>query len=79
MRELSQIEDSPRDIGALIKEVHADIEKECVDLIATKLLEWALPKIKRGVVRGLPEHYKGELLKRQFEDETLLEPGLGGA
>jgi len=79
LRELSQIEDSPRDIGALIKEVHADIEKECVDLIATKLLEWALPKIKRGVVRGLPEHYKGELLKRQFEDETLLEPGLGGA
>jgi hypothetical protein len=67
LRERGQIEDSPRDIGLLIKEVQADIEKECMELIAEKLAEWALPQIRRGVVRGLPEHYKEELLKRQFE------------
>lgn len=67
LREVGQIEDSPRDIGLLIKETQADIEKECLDLIAQKLSEWALPQIRRGVVRGLPEWYKDELVKRQFE------------
>lgn len=68
LREAGTIEDSPRDIGALIKEVHADIDKECLDLIAERLLSWALPQIKRGVAHGLPEHYKDELLKRQFSE-----------
>lgn len=67
LRDAGQIEDSPRDIGLLIKETQADIEKECMELIAEKLAEWALPQIRRGVVRGLPEFYKDELLKRQFE------------
>jgi len=67
LKERGQIEDSPRDIGLLIKEVQADIEKECMDMIAAELAEWALPQIRRGVVRGLPEFYKEELLKRQFE------------
>lgn len=69
LRERGQIEDSPRDIGFLIKEAQADIDKECADLIAEKLAEWALPQIRRGVVRGLPEWYKDELLKLQFERE----------
>ena len=68
LREAGKIEDSPRDIGLLMKETQADIEKECMDLIAQKLVEWALPNIRRGVVRGLPEWYKDELVKRQFEN-----------
>lgn len=67
LRDAGKIEDSPRDIGLLIKETQADIEKECMTLIADKLAEWALPQIRRGVVRGLPEYYKEQLLKRQFE------------
>lgn len=67
LREAGKLEESPRDIGNLMKEVQADIEKECSDLIAQKLAEWALPQIRRGVIRGLPEWYKEELLKRQFE------------
>lgn len=66
LRERGMIEDSPRDIGHLIKEAQQDIERECMDMIAQKLTEWALPQIRRGVVRGLPEWYKDELLKRQF-------------
>jgi len=67
LRERGQIEDSPRDIGLLIKEAQTDIEKECMELIAEKLAEWALPQIRRGVVRGLPERYKEQLVGRQFE------------
>jgi hypothetical protein len=67
LRERGEIDDSPRDIGKLIKETQADIEKECMDLIAEKLTEWALPEIRRGVIRGLPEFYKEQLLARQFE------------
>jgi hypothetical protein len=68
LRERGQIEDSTRDIGLLIREAQTDVEKECMDLIAEKLAEWALPQIRRGVVRGLPEWYKDELVKRQFEN-----------
>lgn len=67
LRERGLIEDSPRDIGHLIKEVQADIQKECAELVAEKLVEWAMPKVIRGSIGGLPEWYKDELLKRQFE------------
>lgn len=67
LREAGKIDDSPKDIGLLFKEVHADIEKECMELIAEKLTDWALPQIKRGVCGGLSEWYKDELVKRQFE------------
>ena len=66
LREAGNLEDSPRDIGNLIKEVQADIQRECSDLIAQRLAQWATPQIMRGVVRGVPEWYKEELLKRQF-------------
>lgn len=68
LREAGRLEDSPRDIGNLMKEVQADIEKECMDLISQKLAEWALPQIRRGVIRGLPEWYKDQLVARQFEN-----------
>lgn len=66
LREAGQIEGSPRDIGLLIREVAPDIEKECADEIAAKLWAWAWPHIRRGVVRGLPEWYKEQLLALQF-------------
>ena len=66
LREAGQIEDSPRDIPGLFKEVNADIRKECMDFISEKLVEFAMPSIMRGVVKGLPEWYKDQLLKRQF-------------
>lgn len=67
LKERGLITDDPRDIGLLMKEVGADIEKECLDEIKEKLLTWALPHIKRAASRGLPEWYKNELLKKQFE------------
>lgn len=67
LAERGELEGSPRDISKLIKEVPVDVEKECRDEIAAKLYAWAWPNIRRGVVRGLPEWYKEELLKKQFE------------
>lgn len=69
-RHLIVFEGSPRDIGALMKEIPADIEKECRDEILEALWEWAWPKIRRGVIRGVPEWYKELLLKQAFEEKT---------
>lgn len=68
LAEHGQLENSPRDIGALMKEVAADIEKECAEEIKEKLWRWAWPHIRRGVVAGLPGWYKDELLKKQFQE-----------
>ena len=66
LREVGQIEDSPRDIGHIMKEVQADIQKECTEMIAETLQKWAMPQVLRGTIRGLPEWYKDQLLQRQF-------------
>lgn len=74
LRERGELEQSPRDIGKLILEAKLDIEAECSEEIASKLLAWALPKVLRGSIGGLPEWYKNELLKAQFE-QTDTESG----
>lgn len=67
LREAGKIEDTPRDIGELIKEVRRDVRGECHGEIADLVMRWALPQIERGMIRGLPEWYKDELLKKQFD------------
>lgn len=67
LRERGDLEDSPRDIGALLKEIPADIEKECADEIREALWKWAWPQLRRQSTRGFPEWYKEQLLARQFE------------
>jgi hypothetical protein len=67
MREAGRLEDSPRDIGLLFKEVPADIRREGGAEIMLRLFELAWPKIQRGVTAGLAEWYKERLLERQFE------------
>lgn len=74
LRERSEIEDSPRDIGKLMAEVPADLLKECEQEIRDKLFEWAWPQLRRSVARGLPEWYKEELMKKQFETAPVVEP-----
>ena len=67
LREAGELEDSPRDIGLLMKEVPVDVEKEEAEYVKEKLYEWAWPQIRRGIIAGLPEWYKDRLLERQFE------------
>lgn len=68
LRERGMIEDSPRDIGNLIKEAPEDVLKECADDIRDALMKWAWPQIRRGITHGLPEWYKQRLLDKQFEE-----------
>ena len=70
LRDAGQLEDSPRDIGLLMKEVPADIEKEEIEYIKDKLYAYAWPQIRRGVTGGLPQYYKEVLMKKQFEVEA---------
>lgn len=68
LKESGKIENAPRDIGQLMKEVPEDVEKECLQEIADDLMKWAWPQLRRRLTRGLPPWYKEELMKRQFED-----------
>ena len=67
LRERGLIEDSPKDIGQLMKEVPADIKKELEADIKQKLFDFAWPKICRQTTHGLPEWYKNKLLESQFD------------
>ncbi len=70
LKEAGQLEQSPRDIGKLIPSTGKDIREECEAEIKAALFEWAWPDIQRGVISGLPEWYKEELLKLQFEKKS---------
>jgi hypothetical protein len=69
LKEKGELDSDPRDIGKLILEVKEDVHQECVDEISKLLFKWAWPHIQRGIVAGLPEWYKDELLKIQFGEE----------
>ena len=76
LREAGRLEGSPRDIGALIKEVPSDIEKECMEEIKELLWAWAWPKARRGITAGLAEWYKEELLAEQFSEKDNIVCGM---
>jgi hypothetical protein len=67
LKERGLIEQSPTDIGLLLKEVQEDVAKECEAEIKDKLWAWAWPKLSRMITAGLPQWYKDELVKLQFE------------
>ena len=70
MREAGRLEQSPRDIGPLLKEVNEDVMAECQDEIKEKLFKWAWKHISRQVTRGLPEWYKEQLMEQQFNADV---------
>lgn len=74
LRDDGRITDTPADIGPLMKELHADLDKEALEFIRSELMKWALPAVKRMACHGFPEWYKQRLVDRQF-DPT---PSLGG-
>ncbi len=61
LRDDGRLDESPRDIGPLLKEVVVDVHKECEDEVKAALFKWAWPHIQRQVTRGLPEWYKRRL------------------
>lgn len=69
LREEGKLDDSPKDIGSLIKEVNIDVHDEHADEIKEALFKWGWKKIARGITKGLPEWYKEKLLNKQFEED----------
>lgn len=67
LREQGLLEDSPKDIGLLFKEVPKDIRKEEEEHIKQVLFAWAWPRVQRSSTYGLAEWYKQKLLEKQFE------------
>lgn len=67
LAEKGKLEGSPRDIGPLMVEAAADIEKECKDEILADIWSWAWPHLRRRVAHGIPEWWKERLLEKQFE------------
>jgi hypothetical protein len=67
LAEMEMLDNSPRDIGPLIKEVLKDIEREEIDYVKEKLFQRFWPDIKRQLTWGLPEWYKERLLKEAFD------------
>ena len=67
LKEQGLLENSPKDIGLLMKEIPADVLKECEQEIKTELFDHFWKNISRGITRGLPEWYKEELAKTAFE------------
>lgn len=67
LRDAGLLEQSPKDIAALLNEVERDIEKECEAAIKDTLWRWAWPKVARGAKAGLPEWYKNQLLENAIK------------
>lgn len=67
LRDSGNLENSPRDIGNLIKEVQRDIKEEEVENIKNFLFREFGSEIIRYATRGLPEWYKEQLVKNNFE------------
>lgn len=61
LREAGKITDTPQDIGPIIKEIVADVEREESDHVREALFKHFWSQISRGVTRGVPEWYKKEI------------------
>lgn len=67
LRDNGTLLNEPKDIGLLMKEVNQDVLKECEEEIKEALWKYAWPRISRGIVGGLPDWYKDQLARRQFD------------
>jgi len=57
----------PEDIGPLLTELQADLEREEGEFIKEQLYAHFIKQVKRGVAAGFPEFYKGSLLVSSVE------------
>lgn len=67
--ENGDLENSPRDIGHLLKAIKVDVFEECGEEIAAALFKEFWPQIQRGITAGFPEWYKEQLAQQQFKGD----------
>lgn len=66
LRERGELEVSPRDIGKLFKEVNVDSLEEIKAEVSERLFKHYWPTLSKILTNGLPEWYKGELVKGTY-------------
>jgi len=69
LKERDLLEDAPKDIGTLIKEIQKDIIEEEMENIKDFLWDNYKGGLLRHSIAGFPEWYKKEILKMSFERE----------
>ena len=67
LRDEGKLENSPRDIGSLIKAVQDDIKDEEMENIKNFLWKEFGSEVLRTSVKGFPEWYKERLVRESFE------------
>jgi hypothetical protein len=70
LRDDGILENTPRDIGQLLKEVSRDLEAEEEEYIKETLYNAHKDRIRRAVSVGLAEWYKKKLVESQFESSS---------
>lgn len=68
LMERGELENEPKDIGKLFREVHTDIESEEAENIKEFLYREFITELKRKSCAGLPEWYKERLLNMALEE-----------
>lgn len=74
--ENGELENSPKDIGPLLREIQVDLLEECREEISEILFDAFWKEIGRGACAGFPEWYKQRLAELQFETSETVEPAL---
>lgn len=62
LRDSGELEGSPRDIGALLRELHRDLDDEYIEEIKEKLWSFHKKEVYKTITRGFPQWYKEQLL-----------------
>jgi hypothetical protein len=70
LREAGTLENSPRDIGILLKEIQRDVAEEEKENIKEFLWKEFGSEVLRKAVGGFPEYYKDKLVKESFDETT---------
>ncbi len=66
LREKGELENQPRDIGKLMKEINLDIIEEETEIIKEQLYKLYIKDITRKATAGFAEWYKKQLLENAF-------------
>ena len=69
LQEKGELENEPKDIGKLFKEVHTDIEAEEKEAVKDFLWRHFCGELKRKATAGMPEWYKNKLMESSFEEQ----------
>jgi len=69
LRDAGLLDESPTDIGPLLKDLNKDLLEEQADFIKEQLFQWAWKHICKQSTKGFPEWYKKKLLVSQFPEE----------